>query len=112
MARPVPSGWSGVGLPLASFKPHSRSAWLPQSAYEWIASASIEEEPVNTAPAVLARAIAKLAARAKTIDLTESAWADMACGFSAKGGRPRARRVPAGIRRRARPPAPARYGTG
>ena len=54
---------------------------MAQSAYEWIASASIDEEPVKTAPAVFASAIAKLAPSAKKIDLSESEEADMAaCG--------------------------------
>ena len=50
-------------------RPHSSSPWLPQSANEWIASASIDDEPVKIAPAVLASAIAKLAPSANRIDL-------------------------------------------
>src|SRR6185369_13963503 len=47
-----------------------------------MASASIDDEPVNTAPTVLATAMARLAPRAKKMDLSESAWADMVglCG--------------------------------
>src|SRR5215207_396860 len=42
-----------------------------------MASASIDEEPVKTAPAVLATAIRKFAPRANRIDLSESAPADI-----------------------------------
>ena len=58
--------------------PQSRSPWLAQSAYEWIASASIDDEPVKIAPPVLASAIRKFAPSANRIDLSESAPADMA----------------------------------
>ena len=43
-----------------------------------MASANIDEEPVKTAPAVLATAMRKFAPSAKTIDFSESAPADMA----------------------------------
>src|SRR5438132_14045661 len=85
------------------------SAWLPQSAYEWMASASIADEPVKAAPPVFATAIARLAPRAKKIDLSESAWVDM---VSAGHGKRRARRAPGGIPRRSRRRAPAPCGTG
>src|SRR4249919_1930988 len=57
--------------------PQSRSPWLAQSAYEWIASASIDDDPVKIAPPVLATAIRKFAPSANRIDLSESAPADM-----------------------------------
>src|SRR5262249_39306270 len=41
--------------------PRSSSAWLPQSANEWIASASMEDEPVIQAAVALATKIPKLA---------------------------------------------------
>src|SRR5215471_15029488 len=41
--------------------PRRSNPWLPQSANEWIASASIEEEPVIQAAVALATKIPKLA---------------------------------------------------
>jgi hypothetical protein len=41
--------------------PSSSSAWLPQSANEWIASASIALEPVAIAATSFATPIAKFA---------------------------------------------------
>ena len=58
--------------------PSSKRPWLPQSANEWIASASIADEPVYAAPALLARAMAKLAPSAYSTDFSESALSDMA----------------------------------
>src|SRR5919112_1980412 len=62
-SRPYPNGWSGVAARAARLPPTSSSTWLPESATEWIASASIEDAPVtrnamNFAVAVLARAAA------------------------------------------------------
>src|SRR5438552_3995409 len=67
-ARPWPSGWSAVGSRRASRRPRISSAWLPQSAKEWMASASSDDEPVATAPAVLAAAMARFAPSAKRMD--------------------------------------------
>jgi hypothetical protein len=57
--------------------PSSSRPWFAQSAYEWIASASIDDEPVYTAPAVLAIAIRKFAPSANRTDFSESAPADI-----------------------------------
>ena len=65
--------------------------------YEWIASASIDDEPVKTAPAVLASAIRKFAPSANRIDLSESAPADIArlSSGSENEGTPKASAPPA-----------------
>jgi len=44
--------------------PSSNSSWFTQSAVEWMASASIEPEPVQAAAANLETAMPKLAPRA------------------------------------------------
>jgi hypothetical protein len=58
---------------------------LAQSAYEWIASASIDDEPVKIASPVFASAIRKFAPGANRIDLTESAPADMTGAILTEG---------------------------
>jgi hypothetical protein len=58
---------------------------LAQSAYEWIASASIDDEPVKIAPPVFASAIRKFAPSANRIDWTESAPADMTGAILTEG---------------------------
>jgi hypothetical protein len=60
-ALPQPSGKSVEGGRFACFMPQSSKPWLPLSANEWIASASMALEPVNTAAAVLATAMARFA---------------------------------------------------
>ena len=44
-SRPYPNGCSGVAFFFASLPPSSSSSWLPASATEWMASASIDAEP-------------------------------------------------------------------
>jgi len=44
--------------------PQSNSPWLPESAKEWIASASIALDPVASAAAVFAAAMARFAPNA------------------------------------------------
>src|SRR6266850_6727884 len=58
---PYPRGCLASGARLASFMPNSSSTWLPQSAAEWIASASIALEPVTAAATPLAIRIPLLA---------------------------------------------------
>jgi hypothetical protein len=41
--------------------PQRSRTWLPESAYEWIASASMALEPLKIAAAVLAAAMARFA---------------------------------------------------
>src|SRR5882762_444563 len=60
-ALPYPRGCLASGARLASFMPNSSSTWLPQSAAEWIASASIALEPVTAAATALAIRIPLLA---------------------------------------------------
>src|SRR5688572_22369919 len=74
-ALPQPRGYSGLGSRFACFMPQRSRPWLPLSAYEWIASASIELEPVAIAAPVLATAMARFAPSAYRIVRTESAFA-------------------------------------
>src|SRR6266404_8325377 len=60
-ALPYPRGCLASGARLASFMPNSSSTRLPQSAAEWIASASIALEPVTAAATALAIRIPLLA---------------------------------------------------
>src|SRR6185436_19104288 len=57
----------------ASLIPNSSSTWLPQSAAEWMASASIALEPVTAAAAPLAIRIPLLAASAYSTARNEEA---------------------------------------
>jgi len=72
-ARPQPSGNSSEGGRSAWRRPSSSKPWLPQSASECTASASIAPEPVTIAAASLLTKMAKLAPSAKKIALSELA---------------------------------------
>src|SRR5688572_24346906 len=74
-ALPQPKGYSGLGGLFACFIPQRSRPWLPLSAYEWIASASIELDPVAIAAPVLATAMARFAPSAYKMVRTESAFA-------------------------------------
>jgi hypothetical protein len=56
-----------VAARVARFPPTSSSTWLPESATEWIASASIDEAPVTRKATNLAMAIPRLASKAAMI---------------------------------------------
>src|SRR5210317_616683 len=74
MLLPKPRGWSSVGAFVVCRRPRMSSSWLPASATEWMASASIAPEPVNRAATPLATAMAVFAKSAKRTDFRESAW--------------------------------------
>jgi len=77
IAFPCPSGWSGDGFLFDAFSPRNKRPWLPQSANEWIDSASIAPELVTIAATVLVMAMPRLASNAKMIDFTEEFSCDM-----------------------------------
>src|SRR5215211_6677362 len=62
--RPWPKGCWRSGARSATRPPTISMAWLPESATEWNASASIEEAPVSRKPTNLATAMPRLASRA------------------------------------------------
>ena len=68
-SRPYPNGWVVVASRLARRPPRSSRAWLPVSAQEWIASASIEEAPVKANATNLAMAMPRFAKKAARIAL-------------------------------------------
>jgi hypothetical protein len=72
-ARPQPSGNSSEGGRLAWRIPSNSRPWLPQSASECTASASIAPEPVSSAANDLAMKIAKFAPSASRIAFSELA---------------------------------------
>src|SRR6185312_3883503 len=66
-SRPYPNGWREVACFVACLPPSRSSPWLPESATEWMASASIDEDPVRKKAMNLVTAMPRLAARAAKI---------------------------------------------
>src|SRR5437762_11090604 len=63
-SRPYPNGWSRSASLRAFLPPNSNNNWLPVSATECTASASIAPEPVNANPMNLITAMPRLAENA------------------------------------------------
>ena len=84
----APSAASPARRPPSSSRP-----WLPESATEWMASASIEAEPVMTKPTSLATAMPGLASRAATTALLPCPCPAIAAQRT--GGPPDPARIPA-----------------
>src|SRR3954454_11581208 len=68
-SRPYPKGCSGVALRCDRLPPTRSSSWLPESATEWIDSASIEDEPVSSQATNFVTAIPRFAVSAAMIAL-------------------------------------------
>ena len=68
-SRPYPNGCCAVAPRCARLPPISSSTWLAESATEWIASASIEDDAVRANAANLVAAIPRLAPSAATTAL-------------------------------------------
>ena len=65
-SRPYPKGWRDVARRAACRPPKSSSPWLPESATEWIDSASIDDEPVRKNATNLVTAMPRFANNAAT----------------------------------------------
>src|SRR5258705_1398394 len=72
-SRPYPNGCCSVASRRDRLPPSSSSPWLPESATEWIDSASIDEEPVSANAANLVTAMPMFAPSAATIALVPPA---------------------------------------
>src|SRR3954451_18339838 len=68
-SRPNPNGCSGVAVRPARLPPSSNRPWFPESATEWMASASIEEAPVSRNARNFMTAMPVFASRAATTAL-------------------------------------------
>src|SRR5918912_3366346 len=68
-SRPYPKGCSGVARLVARLPPISSSPWLPESATEWMDSASIDDEPVSSHAMNFVKAMPRFAASAAMIAL-------------------------------------------
>jgi len=66
-----------LGAFFESFSPRNSNPWFPQSANEWIDSASMAPEPVIMAATVFVMAMPRLASKANMIDFTDEFWCDM-----------------------------------
>lgn len=69
MTAMTPSRMPMAMAPIARRPPRSSRAWLPVSATEWMASASIDDAPVKANPMNLAMAKPRLAKNAARIAL-------------------------------------------
>src|SRR5690348_16418734 len=68
-SRPYPNGCVAVAPRCARLPPTSSNTWFAESATEWIASASIEDDEVSANAANLVAAIPRLAPSAATTAL-------------------------------------------
>ena len=64
---PVPERMLRIGFRVDLFDPSSSSPWLPESAIEWIDSASIDAAPVSSQAMSLVTAMPRLATSAAMI---------------------------------------------
>jgi hypothetical protein len=75
-----PNGCLRSGSRRATREPSSSIAWLPESATEWKASASIEDAPVIRNPMNLAAAMPRLARRAAMTAMVLCSRSGLAAG--------------------------------